>query len=325
MARPLRIEIEDGLYHVTVRGWERRSIVHRDRDRQDWIRLLDRVATRCGWRLFAWVLMTNHFHLFLRTPEPNLSSGMHDLNAGYASLFNRRHRRVGSLYQGRFRAILVENESHSWELSRYVHLNPVRAKMVEHPKDYLWSSYPAYATARAAQAAPAWLDWQTVLGEHAKDMRKARLAYRRFLEAGLRRPPQSPLTSAVGGVFLGTSDWIDQLRASLAKEPVDHNVPARAQLRQRLTSEQVIHVVKQHFKVTEDVLRQPRRHRNEPRIAAIYLLRRLSNEPVHALARQFGDVSDAAVSQIVHRAEALRREDRTWHRLLLKLEKQVRA
>ena len=109
-----------------------------------WIRLLDRVATRCGWRIFAWVLMTNHFYLFLRTPQTNLSSGMHDLNAGYASLFNRRHHRVGSLYQGRFKTILVEDESHSWELTRYLHLNPVRANMVEHPSDLPPSTEPTF-------------------------------------------------------------------------------------------------------------------------------------------------------------------------------------
>lgn len=108
MARPLRIEFEDGLYHVTVRGWERRQIVRCDRDREDWLRLVDKTVTRCGWRVFSWVLMSNHFHLYLRTPQPNLSAGMHDLNSGSASLFNRRHRRSGSLFQGRFKAILVE-------------------------------------------------------------------------------------------------------------------------------------------------------------------------------------------------------------------------
>jgi len=158
MARPLRIEMAGGLYHVTARGWEKRGIVDKDADREDWLRLLDRVATRSNWRVFSWVLMSNHYHLFLRTPEPNLSVGMHDLNSGYASLFNRRYRRVGSLFQGRFKAVLVENETHAWELSRYVHLNPVRGHMVDLPEDYPWSSYNVYRFAREAVAAPPWLD-----------------------------------------------------------------------------------------------------------------------------------------------------------------------
>jgi REP element-mobilizing transposase RayT len=94
----LRIEIEDGIYHVTARGWERRVIVRDDRDREEWCTLLDRVVLRFGWRFFAWVLMDNHFHLFFQTPEANLSAGMHDFNSGYATWFNRRHRRVGSLF-----------------------------------------------------------------------------------------------------------------------------------------------------------------------------------------------------------------------------------
>ena len=155
MSRPLRIEIENGIYHVTARGWERRVLVRDDRDRQEWFKLLDRVVVRCGWRFFAWALMDNHFHLFFQTPEANLSAGMHDLNSGYATWFNRRHRRVGSLFQGRFKAILVEDESYCWALSRYIHVNPVRAKMVERPEDYPWSSYQHYLRSRKA---PGWLD-----------------------------------------------------------------------------------------------------------------------------------------------------------------------
>ena len=88
MARPLRIEIENGLYHVTSRSWERRAIVKDDEDRREWMKLLDRVAIRLGWQFFAWALIDNHFHLFLRTPNADLSAGMHDLNSGYASWFN---------------------------------------------------------------------------------------------------------------------------------------------------------------------------------------------------------------------------------------------
>ena len=198
MARPLRIEMENGLYHVTSRGWERRGIVESDQDREDWLRLFDRVAKRSNWRVFSWVLMSNHFHLFLRTPEPNLSADMHDLNSGYASLFNRRHHRVGSLFQGRFKAILVEDETHAWELSRYVHLNPVRAKMVALPEDYHWRSYRFYRYGRVALDAPAWLDWETVFLEHFHDLRNARRAYQRFVEHYSGRA--SPGSSAFRGV-----------------------------------------------------------------------------------------------------------------------------
>jgi len=321
MSRPLRIEMENGLYHVTARGWERRVIADSDRDREDWLRLLDRVATRCNWRVFSWVLMSNHFHLFLRTPEPNLSAGMHDLNSGYASLFNRRYRRSGSLFQGRFKAILIENQTHAWELSRYVHLNPVRAKMVPLPERYRWSSYSAYRFARHAAAAPAWLDWETVLREHSKDLRNSRRAYRRFVESGIENPPASPVNLAVNGLFLGRTSWVDQMRKRLADEPEDANVPQRKRLAWRPTQTDIVRVVQDHFGAGSEDLKQVRRHGNDARIAAVYLIRRLTNEKVTKLAEQFGGVSVAAISKLLRRAELRRQEDTPWNGLLEELER----
>ena len=172
MARPIRVDIADGVYHVISRGIDRQDIFREDADRVHFLDRLAEAQRRFRLRIFAYVLMSNHFHLFLRTPEPNLSAGMHDLNSGFASLFNRRHGRAGSLFQGRFKAILVEDQTHAWELSRYVHLNPVRAKMVPLPEAYRWSSYGVYRFARAAKGAFSWLDWKTVLAEHAKDLQQ---------------------------------------------------------------------------------------------------------------------------------------------------------
>jgi REP element-mobilizing transposase RayT len=320
MSRPLRIEIEDGLYHVTVRGWERRSIVRDDRDRADWLRLLDKSARRCQWRVFSWVLMTNHFHLYLRTPQPNLSAGMHDLNSGYASLFNRRHRRCGSLCQGRYKGILVEDESHSWELSRYVHLNPVRAKMVARPEDYPWSSYPAFFDRRKA---PDWLDWKTVLLEHGTSLSSSRRAYRRFVEAGMQDRIGSPLKSARGGMFLGSESWIDVMRRRLAKEPDDRNVPSRRRLARVPRPAELGAKVAEHFNVSQAVFADVRRRNNDARTAAIYLHRKLTGESVGRLAERYGGVSVAAISKTVARAEARRSEDRTWDRTLSKIEQSL--
>ena len=164
MPRSLRLDIVNGLHHVTQRGLERRDIVLNEDDRSHWWRLFERVARRCHWRVFAVTLLDNHFHIYLRTPEPNLSDGMHDLDGGYASFFNQRHKREGPLYQGRFKSVLVGNESHSWELSRYVHLNMYRAGLTKDPSQYRWSSYRFFLDGRRA---PDWLDWRTVLAEFA--------------------------------------------------------------------------------------------------------------------------------------------------------------
>jgi putative transposase len=321
MARPLRIEIEHGLYHVTSRGWERRVIVHDDRDRREWLKLLDRVAGRYGWRFFAWVLMDNHFHLFLRTPGADLSAGMHDLNSGYATWFNRRHQRVGALYQGRFKAILVEDESYAWTLSRYIHVNPVRAKMVKRPADHAWSSYRHFLRARGA---PDWLDWQSVLDEMGKNRSRTRQAYRRFIEQGMKEETSSPLEYVVGKVLLGSADWVEKMRKALGHEAPDGNVPERRRLAWRPSTEQIETAVAEEFGVDVDVLLAGRVRNNEARAAALYLLRRLTNVPATKLAERYGGVSQAAISKAVTRAELRCRDEAGWQQQLDGLERALR-
>jgi REP element-mobilizing transposase RayT len=143
MARPLRIEFPGALYHVTSRGNERAPIFFTDHDRRDFLSILGDVVEQYHWQCHAYCLMPNHYHLLLQTPEPNLSRGMHQLNGTYTQRLNRRHDRVGHLFQGRFKAILVDREGHLLELARYVVLNPVRAAMVHDPEEYRWSSLGA--------------------------------------------------------------------------------------------------------------------------------------------------------------------------------------
>ena len=180
MSRPLRIEFADALYHVTSRGNERRPIFRSDRDRRTFLTLLllEQAVKRFRWSVTAYVLMTNHFHLVIQTPDPNLSRGMQWLNGTYAAWFNHRHKRAGHLFQGRFHAFLVEKEGYLAELLRYVVLNPVRAKIVERPEDYRWSSYRATA---GLEAAPEWLDVASALAWVGDDPAAAETAYRTYV------------------------------------------------------------------------------------------------------------------------------------------------
>jgi REP element-mobilizing transposase RayT len=155
MARPLRLEYEGAVYHVTSRGNAREAIFRVDPDRELFLEVLGATVERFGWVCYAYCLMTNHYHLLLETPEPNLSRGMRHLNGVYTQGFNRRHMRVGHVLQGRFKSIVVEKESHLLELARYVVLNPVRAKMVRSARDWPWSSYRATA---GLGVAPPFLD-----------------------------------------------------------------------------------------------------------------------------------------------------------------------
>ena len=159
MARPLRIEFAGALYHVISRGNERKPIVRDDLDREkrlDWLR---RTVETYGWRLHAFVLMTNHEHLFVQTPEANLSAGMQYLGGSYTSYFNRRHRRAGHLMQGRYRGHLIDAEGYFLEVSRYLHLNPVRAKLCRRPWRYEWSSAAAHTDERARSQLLDLSDW----------------------------------------------------------------------------------------------------------------------------------------------------------------------
>lgn len=145
MARPLRIEFSGALYHITSRGNAQGKIYKTDADRQEFLSLLNNVCNRFDWYCHAYCLMDNHYHLLIETNSPTLSKGIKFLNGSYTQFFNKQHQRVGHVYQGRFKAILVEKESYLLELSRYIVLNPVRARMVRAAKDWPWSSYRATA------------------------------------------------------------------------------------------------------------------------------------------------------------------------------------
>jgi hypothetical protein len=202
---------------------------------------------------------------------------MHDLNSGYASGFNRRWRSCGAQFPGCFKAILVEGEAHALELTRCIHLNPVRAALVERPEEYAGSSYQDEVGLRKARA---WLDWETVLSELAKERSRAQSAYRRFGAAGLSGACKSPLEAAVGGMLLGRGGWVERWRRRLSAEPVREGVPAQRQLAWRPNLEEVVGAVSQAFGVEAAQLCVSRRHGNEARSAAIYLARRATDEAV---------------------------------------------
>jgi len=185
MARPLRIEYDGALYHVTSRGNERKAIFKDDADRQLFLSTLTQVVERFHWLVHAYCLMDNHYHLVAETPDANLSKGMRQLNGMYTQAFNRRHRRVGHLFQGRFKAILIQKDSHFLEVCRYVVLNPVAAAKVKYPREWAWSSYRATS---GQSPAPGCLTVDEVLAQFGKRRGQAQQQYRQFVSAGIGQP-----------------------------------------------------------------------------------------------------------------------------------------
>jgi putative transposase len=196
MARPLRICIPGGVYHVIARGNERAPIYRDDADRFAFLRMLDRVVDRFSWLCHAYCLMGNHYHLVVETPRPNLPTGMQQLNGPYACWFNERHDRCGHVFQARYRSILVQKDSHLLSLCRYVVLNPVRAGLCPGPESYHWSSYRATAGDARAEA---FLTTDWILGCLAGSKSTAQARYRAFVAEG----DYEPLGRRVRGERLG--------------------------------------------------------------------------------------------------------------------------
>ena len=205
MARPLRLEFSGALYHVTSRGDRREDIFLIDDDRSDWLAVLGIVCARFNWVVHAFCQMTNHYHLLVETVDGNLSGGMRQLNGLYTQRFNRRHGLAGHLFQGRYKAILVQKEAYLLELTRYVVLNPLRANMVESLEDWRWSSYP-FITGQ--EAPPPWLDADWLLGQFGSQRSKALRGYRQFVMAGRGLP--SPMLETRHQLLLGDNAFVER-------------------------------------------------------------------------------------------------------------------
>lgn len=206
MARPLRIEYPGAVYHVTTRGNAGQAIFLTDRDRGVFLDTYAEVSSRMQWRCLAYCLMKDHYHLVVETPKPNLSKGMRQLNGVYTQRFNQLHHRGGHLFQGRYKAILIERSRYLTQVCRHVVLNPVRHGLVRKPAAWKWSSYRATA---GLENAPSWLDERGLLSEFGKQINRARLAYVEYVEKGKNATLWEALRHQI---YLGGEAFIKRLQ-----------------------------------------------------------------------------------------------------------------
>jgi REP element-mobilizing transposase RayT len=305
MARPWRIQFPNAVYHVTARGNNRQEIFLDDHDRRDFLDLLARASDRFHLHLFAFCLMNNHYHLFLRTPEPNLAPAMKWLNATYTNHFHRRHRRNGHLFQGRYQSILVADEAHWLHLSMYLHLNPVRARLVPEPGEYEWSSFRDYIRPRPRLG---WVHPEEILSHYGPTPALRRRHYRRECLGWLGAEPDR-WKQIQTEVILGAQDLIAEMIKKHRPRGDPGSVPSfLAACRASVDLEAELARVAKVYGVKVSAL--TRRTRNSPaRPAAYFHLVEQAALPVSAVARRLG-VVPSAVTHGVNKFKRLLKGDK---------------
>lgn len=317
MARPLRIEYEGALYHITARGNERNPIYREEGDYQKFFDFLSELPQRYGILIHGYILMSNHYHLLVETPKGNITKVMHYLNTTYTGYFNKKYKRVGHLFQGRYKGILVEKERHLLSVSRYIHLNPVRAGLVKRPEEYRWSSYPDYIGRGKKKG---WLTCDWILGQYSIDEAKARGLYKAFIDEGLTLK-ENPFDNLKSGLMLGSESFIEEVRGKV-KLKKHREIPESRRLVRSIKHEDVIAAVAKRLKVSGQEITKAGRRDNLARKISLYLLRRHTDRSNEEIGRYFG-VGYTAVSQAVSRLKREMKENKRLKQIVQGVEAEI--
>lgn len=306
MPRGPRIQFPGGLYHVICRGNNRERIFRDDADRKRFLELLRRYRERWHAVIHAYVLMPNHMHLLVETPSRPLSEFMRGLNTAYTMSFNRRHRRVGHVFQGRYKSHVVEKDAYLLELTRYLHLNPVRAGLVTQPERYPWSSYREFL----CQAAAPWLsNPDTALAQLGRTRTRAVPAYRHFVREGVQSGNLRGEFPIVAGRFIGSDRFAEDVESS------HEHRKSRQALKPLPKAEDILKAIAAHYgHISLSALTRPNPRATAPlRDAALYLVHLWTGLSISRMASTFG-VRQSAASLAVRRGETLLQRDTGLYR-----------
>ncbi len=297
MARPLRIQYPGAFYHITSRGNEQKEIFKSKRDREKFLLYLESATERYKAAIHAYCLMNNHYHLLMETPGGNLSEIMRHINGAYTTYFNFKRNRSGHLMQGRYKAILIEGDAYAKELSRYIHLNPVRAGAITRPQDYPWSSYQYYS---GAKEGPEWLKVAFILGFFAKRLSTAQKKYREFVEKKIGQEEESPLKEVIFSTILGSMEFVKAVsKKHLGGKRADREVPALRKLSGQISIAEI-------EKAAEEVFMKEAK---TGRKVSLYLSHRHSGMKLKEIGEYFG-ISESGVTQASRRLGKKIEEDK---------------
>ena len=309
MARPLRVQFEDAIYHLCARGNARERIFRGEKDQARFVEFLEESARRFDVSPFCFVLMGNHFHLLAQTRRPNLTRWMHWLSVAYTVYFNRQHRRSGHLFQGRFKSFLVQSGSgYLLTLSRYLHLNPVRGVVLgrgtpserrERLRAFKWSTYRGYAGLGRQFPFVEETAVLNILGARAVAQR---LDYRRFVEEGLVREIENPFEAVRWQAVLGDESFGQTIRDRVqAMGRPSREIPPLREMRQTVSPERILERAAKRYKVKVKRLMEGE-YGLEARNVAMWMLWEGGNQTLREIGELFGGMDYAAVAQRIRRA-----------------------
>jgi REP element-mobilizing transposase RayT len=304
MSRPLRIEYPGAFYHVINRGLERREIFRSKQDYEYFLALLSQLHEKYGLLVHSYCLMPNHYHLYLETPNGYLSKIMRQLDGHYTQKFNKKYARVGPLMQGRYKAVLVEQDSYSLQLSKYIHLNPVEAKIVKTPEEFLWSSYAAFI---GKSETPDFLKTNWLLSQFNKSVKKSQKAFKAFTSQDMGEG-WFPEKETYKGLILGGGDFISEIQDTYLAGKSNPEIPKLKVAQKQLSPEKIQKLVAS-FKIDG---------KNADKLF-IFALKKYSSLTLNEIGAVTGGLTYMAVSKIAKRLEDKSKNDKYLKLLIQKI------
>lgn len=322
MPRSQRLEFEDAWYHVLDRGANHQQTFLDEADYKNFLSLLAECHKIWALETHAYCLIPNHYHLLVKTPRGNLSSAMRHLNGVYTQRFNKVHQRDGALFRGRYKAILVDADSYLLQVARYVHLNPVKAKLVQKPEDYNWSSYRFYLNPAKK---PYFLHLNNLLDYFGKAS-DAPNGFQKFTVAGIDEETQAFYEHKKLSPIFGNKSFIEKIKNNFNSSPAGQpEIPQQKELlRYPPSIDEIIRMVSQAFEVSlETLLVSKPKKANEARNIAIYLCRTLGGWPLGQITKTFGNGSVSAVGNVVYRIKESLEKDKELKKRIKDIEKSI--
>jgi REP element-mobilizing transposase RayT len=296
MSRPLRISFDNAVYHITARGNRRDKIFYSDGDKKIFLQKMDQTFLKYSFLCYAYCLMDNHYHLFIKTPLSNISQGMHYLNASYANYFTAKYKTNGPLFQGRYKSLLVDEDNYALALSSYIHLNPLRAGLTKNLEEYTWSSLLDYLGKRKKELKK--LDTQFILTQLHNNLTQSRAIYKSYILENLTMG--FPVNDIYRGIALGDETFIKKIESKIKAVGEKREIQTTKYFNS-YSSEVIIQKVSQAFNLNKgEVLKKQRG--NLYRQITLYLVKRYSSLSLKEIGRIF-DMDYTAVSQAVRRFE----------------------